>query len=497
MSRGQPDQSRKRWLAGSAMLTAASYTTYLGIRWLRSRGSGERSGPIQRLSSTVADPSLPAYIAGVMIVEPGPLLDASGRLRLDEIRSRLDRRLSHLPQMKRLAYFPGFLQGRPFWGDDPEFDLGRHIREGAVDPPGGEAELLVAAEHILRDQLDPARPPWELWLLTGLADGRLALLLKLHHAIADGLGAVAIMTTLFDLAPTVPDPPSLPWTPVPPPSRRALLADNLAAKAALAAGGLRALRHPRRLATVLTDIWRNITIGSRAPATSFNQPVPPGSSDLVRVLHMDLELARAAAHTAGAKINDLLLDIAAGGVRELLIARGEQVTGLELVAMVPVTLRSSTEARALGNQAGFMLVPLPVGEADSNRRLRLIAGATRRAKAAQRPEYFQVLGALSVVSAKVAPALMEHQRFMNLIATNVPGPTDPLYLLGARVLDVIPLLGGLLGGNVTLCFCALSYVGGLSLTVITDATAVPDIDLVLQGMKRAWNELAWQTAASR
>ena len=444
---------------------------------------------IQRLSSTVADPSALAYIAGVMIVEAGPLLDADRQLRLGEIRSRLECCLSRLPQLRRRAYFPGPFQGRPVWIDDATFAIERHIRTGPVESPGSEDEVLRVAERILRNRLDLSRPPWELWFLTGLPAGRLAVLLKLHHAIADGLGAVQVMMTLFDLGPEAPDLPLVPWTPAPPPSQRALLADNLAAKVAGLARALSALRHPGRLADAASNLWRTITMSFQSPKTSFNRPVPDGSNNQVRVIHLDLEPARVAAHAVGATVNDVLLDIAAGGLRELLIGRDDQVKDLHLFAMVPVTLRSSVKARALGNQAGFMVVPLPVGEPDGRRRLQLIQAAAQHAKAEQRSTYSQALGTLSVMSAKVAPTFMAHQRFINLIATNVPGPTVPLYLLGARILDVIPLVGGLLGGNVTVCFCAFSYVGKLNLTVIADATVVPDVDLVLRGMERTWRHL--------
>ncbi|MGZ3673916.1 MAG: wax ester/triacylglycerol synthase domain-containing protein [Ktedonobacterales bacterium] len=481
---------------------ASNITCHLKTVWTSSSarakqalGRAENAHPIERLSSTVADPSAPAYIASVMIVEAGPLLDANGRLRLTEIQHRIERRLARLPQLRRRALFPGPLQGRPIWVDAARFAIECHVRQGTVDMPGGEAEILAAAERILRDHLDQSQPPWELWFLTGLSDDHIAVLLKLHHAIADGMGAVQIVMTLFDTAPDAPDPPPAPWTPAPPPFRRALLADNLAIKATMLARTVAALRHPRQLAVLASDLRRSITMGSQAPAISFNRPVPAGSSDQLRVLHLELEPARAAAHAADAKINDVLLDIAAGGLRELLLGRGEQVTGLQVFAMVLVTLRSSAEARALGNHAGFMIVPLPLSEPDGRQRLRLIGASTRKAKAEQHPAYFQVLGALSVLSAKVAPALMERQRYMNLIVTNVPGPTVPLYLFGARILDVIPLLGGFLGGNVTVCFCALSYAGHLNLTAIADAAIIPDVDFILQGMQRTWVELAGRAAA--
>jgi diacylglycerol O-acyltransferase len=160
---------------------------------VRDRQSGKTS-PIQRLSSSVADPSAPAYIAAVMLVEAGPLLEADGRLRIAVIRRRLERRLSRLPQLKRRAYFPRLLQGRPVLVDDAGFAIERHICQGAVAVPGDEAQLLTIAQRILRAPLDRAHPPWELWFLTRLPGGRLAIVMKLHHAIADGLGVVQMMT---------------------------------------------------------------------------------------------------------------------------------------------------------------------------------------------------------------------------------------------------------------------------------------------------------------
>jgi len=446
-----------------------------------------------RVSATVADPSAPAYIAGVMIVESAPLVDANGSPRMDEIQARIERRLSRLPQLKRRAHFPGPFQGRPVWVDDGAFMVDHHIRQGTVDPPGDEKELLAVAERILRGPLDPTHPPWELWLLTGLASAHIAILIKLHHAIADGLGAVAIMTTLFDLAPDATDPEPALWTPTPLPSARALLSDNLAGTFTAFARALSALRHPRQIADLATYLRRTVAMSFRAPRTSFNRPIPSGSSSGVRVLHIDLEQARASAHAAGGKINDLVLALAAGGLRELLLGRGERVSGERLYAMVLVTLRSAADAHELGNQAGFVVIPLPVGEVEAASRLRLIAGATRHEKAEQRAAASQMVGAGSVASSRITPLIMSHQRMINLVATNVPGPSVPFYFLGARIVDAIPLLGGLLGGNVTICFCALSYAGRLNVTVIADARTIPDLDRVLRGMRCAWLDLSHLT----
>jgi diacylglycerol O-acyltransferase / wax synthase len=168
--------------------------------------------------------------------------------------------------------------------------------------------------------------------------------------------------------------------------------------------------------------------------------------------------------------------------------------GLELRAAVPATLRSADAARELGNAAGVIVVPLPAAEPNSVRRLETIAASTRAAKAQQHPstgqDWFGWLAALGL-----ARRLIERQLMINFFVSNVPGPTVPPYVLGARIEDVMPVIG--LGGNVTMMFGALSYCGHLSVLVNADAAACPDIDVLAAGMKRAWEGLAGVTAVAR
>jgi diacylglycerol O-acyltransferase / wax synthase len=182
----------------------------------------------------------------------------------------------------------------------------------------------------------------------------------------------------------------------------------------------------------------------------------------------------------------------AGGVRALLAARAEPVPGGELMVSMPATLRSADQARKLGNAAGAIAVAVPAGERDPVRRLEAIAARTRAAKAEQRPAY--ALGFFGRLAAwpPLARRLLERQRMINCFASNVPGPVAPLYVLGARIEDVMPVIG--LAGNVTLMFSALSYCGHLSLVVNADAEGYPDVDVLCAGMDRAWRELRGEAA---
>lgn len=200
-----------------------------------------------------------------------------------------------------------------------------------------------------------------------------------------------------------------------------------------------------------------------------------------------LEAARDVAHSAGAKVNDVVLDLVAGGLRELLASRGEAVAGVELIGTVAVSLRTSSEARDLGNEVGVIAVPHPIGEGDSKRRLAMIAAATRKAKAEQHPgAVTAAVGGLAATP--VAQYLMGHQHWVNVFTTNLVGPPVPVYVLGAKILDVVPIIQ--VSGNVTLAFCAISYAGRLYLVVTADASANPDIDVVMLRMEQAWRLLA-------
>lgn len=193
-------------------------------------------------------------------------------------------------------------------------------------------------------------------------------------------------------------------------------------------------------------------------------------------------------------MNDVLLCVVVGGVADLLAARGERVAGLELKASVPATLRSADSARQLGNAAGAIVVGLPAGERDPIRRLEAVAASSRAAKAEQRRAAAQGVFALLGAWSLLIRWLVERQRMVNFFVSNVPGPPVPLYLLGARLEDVMPVIG--LAGNMTLMFAALSYCGRLSLVINADRAAYRDLDVLVAGVERAWRELGGEADAA-
>jgi diacylglycerol O-acyltransferase len=434
----------------------------------------------------------PAHIAGLCLITAEPLLDATGALDLALIKRRLERRLVRVPALRRIIQSTPPLGGPPLWVDDPQFSIDRHILTARLASPGDEVILLRTVELVLRQLLDRTHPLWELWSLTDLKDGRVGMLVKIHHALADGGAAIALITSLLDFAPDAPEPPASIWSLRPAPSPQALVCDTVRNRLAAIRS---TLAHPaqvaHRVGATLTDSAQFLRRWNAAPRTSLNATPVPGCR--IRALPLDLQTAIAVAHAHHAKINDVVLSVVSGGLRELLITRGETVAGLELTALVPETLRPEQAAGELGNAVGMLLVRLPVGEADALRRLTRIAISTRLAKAEQHPGYISdLLGMGAAIG--VARPFMARQRMANIFVTNVPGPPAPLYVLGARIEEVLPLIGP--GGNVTLMFAALSYCERLTILLTASADAYPDLDVLVAGLKRSAEDLM-ERAATR
>jgi WS/DGAT/MGAT family acyltransferase len=378
------------------------------------------------------------------------------------------------------------LGGGVLWVDDHRFDIRYHVRETSVERPGGDPQLLDAAARLYGQLLSRERPLWELWFLNGVSDGRVGVLLKLHHSVADGLAAVAIMGSLFDVQPDAPDPVPDQWVAKPVPGARALVADNLSYKVRAVGRAAAMLAHPRLVvegARLRIRVARE-AFGPSAPRTSLNQVVRSGRQ--IRFLRLDLGAMKKVARAHPATVNHVVLDLWAEGLRALMRYRHEPTSGIELMTNIPVSLRSAREARTIDNQVGFLALPLPVWEPDIQRRLDLIVRTTRKAKTDQRPAL--MAGFLAAASAlPIAKYLSAHQHSVNVRASNVIGPPVPMYVLGARILDILPITR--LFGNVGLTLLAFSYAGQISLVVTADATAFPDLDVLMAGMEQGWHQL--------
>jgi len=438
--------------------------------------TAERLSAFDLTNLAVEAPDTPMHVGMVAVVDGRSLLDAGGRPRWAEIHDRIRAGLAAAPKLRKVVYRPGPLAGRPLWVDDPAFAIERHVEQAAVEPPGGEDELLALAERLMRPPLDRSRPLWHLWVVTGLPGRRLAVVVKLHHAVGDGVAAIRLMTALLD-----PPPGPASWIPVAAPPWPRLVSARLRRPAGRRSRGT-AERPPLR--RVVRGAWQTLRQGWAAPRTSLNAPI--GAARRLGVVRLDLAEAKTVAHAAGGKANDVVLALIAGGLGAVLRSRGESVDDLDLRVAVAVSLREAGRPAGDGNHNGSIVIRLPLHGADPAARLRALTAETTRAKRQQTAvaqQHFMILMART----GLARWLSRTQHIVNLVESNVPGPPAPIRILGAPVLELVPI--GAIAGNLTITFLTISYAGRLVITAVADRDHFPDLPVVLAGMTREWAAL--------
>jgi diacylglycerol O-acyltransferase / wax synthase len=429
----------------------------------------------------------PEDIGAVAVLDGARLLAADERLRLDAVREAIARHLPAVPRFRQVLHIPRRGLGGPLWVDASAFQLEDHVQAVPVPAPAGEAELLDTVEKLRARPFDRSRPLWQMWFLTGLPQGRVGVYIRLHHAIADGVAGVATLGALLDAEPDPPLPAAVEWTPAPLPTPYELLRDNLRRRGRTVRRALHVAAHPVATAGRVRRAWPAATVGilgERAPRTSLNRPI--GAHRRLAVVRTRLDIAKQIAHGHGGKVNDVLLAAVAGGLRELLLSRDEPVDVLILKAFVPVSLHTDGAGRAQGNQDAVMVVPLPVGEPDPVRRLELIVADTRARKQRTRSPG---LNALPIdFLQRAAWRMVTRQRTYNVSVTNVPGPPQRLFLAGAPLLELVPVVP--IVGNFTLGVGALSYTGQLSMIAVADRGTCPDVEVFADGLRGALQSLA-------
>lgn len=450
----------------------------------------ERLSPLDMSNLRVEDRGLPMHVAALVTLEQDFLASPPGRCGLDVLRETIGRRLYLVPRLRQVLYWPRTGLGPPVWTDAADFDVRQHVRTWPVPASGDEAALLQACAELNGPRLDRSRPLWQLWLLTGLADGGCALLIRLHHVVADGAAAMAMLGALFDLDSAIPIPDVPGWAPEAKPTSRELAADELRRTTLAVTRALRRIRHPSAWADRLSQLARQarqLAREGRAPRLSLNVPVS-GRRRLLLV-RADLERARAAAHAHGGTVNDVVLGAVAGGARSLLDGRGELTSRLVVKASVAVSIRDPVNASPAGNRVGIMIVPLPVGEPDTGDCLAQIVQATRERK--RRPPYQPSTRVLQRWMVRA----MSRQRTVNLLVSNLPGPTAPLWCAGMRVREMFQI--GVVQGNVPISVGVLSYAGQLNFDIIGDPDAIPDLEDFADGVSATLRQLGAQGNVER
>ena len=446
------------------------------------------------------------HVGGIAVIDPSTAPDGWG---FETVRKVIEERIHLLPPYRRRLLTVPLGLDHPYWVEDPGFDLDFHLRHIAVPAPGGPEEVATLVARIHERPLDRTRPLWEMYIIEGLAGGKVASYTKLHHAAIDGISGAEILTILLDPSPEGRD--------VPPPGPREF--DEIPGPLALLRRtAVNTLRSPAKAVRMGYELIRSIPalrplqalpalvgIGTGreevlsrpsliAPHTVFNEPL----SAHRRWAYGDIEFARVKAvkDAFGTTVNDVVLTITAGAVRRWLVDRAA-LPDRSLQAMVPISIRAAGQEGDIGNRVSAMISPIGTHLEDPVERLAFVHETMAIAKETHNAVPATILSdfaqfAPPAVAARAARVVFDHGlagRFtpFNLVISNIPGPQIPLYLAGARLEGHYPLSTIVDGSalNITLN----SYLGRLCFGIITDRELVDDVWVMLDAVDKELTEL--------
>jgi len=459
----------------------------------------QRMSPLDASFLHLEDHVTQLHIGSVAIFEGPPP-------PFDQMLEMVTGKLALVPRYRQVVRFVPLALGRPVWVDDHHFQLEYHIRRTALPAPGGEQELRNLVGRVMSQQLDRAKPLWEMWMAEGLGEGRWALVSKVHHCMVDGVSGTDLLTVILDKERDPGSPGEDVWEPESAPSAIQLLADALIERTVSPYEGVRAaraaLRAPRQFAGLFEDTTRSLIgmrgLVRRTPPSSLNGPIGPHRRwSWARSQLSDVKAVRAA---LGGTVNDVVLASITNGFRKLLLSRGESVDRA-VRTMVPVSVRSPGERGTYNNRVSAMFAELPVGIEDPRERLALIRSQMEGLKDSKQAVAGEVLTSLSGFAPPLLLALGERvatrvpQRNVNTVTTNVPGPQYPLYAAGRRLLEAFPYVP--LGGRIRVGVAIFSYDGALNFGVTGDYDAAPDVGILCAGIEQGMAELVNLAAAPR
>ncbi len=422
---------------------------------------------------------------------------------VDDVHSRL-----HLiPRYTQRAVMVPLNLGHPTWEPDPEFDIGHHIPRHRLKSPGDDAALAALCARLFAEPLDRSRPLWEMHLIEGYGHG-CAVLAKTHHCMIDGASGVQLINILMDPTPK----PSAVSPPARARSRPALphpllqaafgLLDTARAQLNLGRQAVASLAHPARglheaRATLgaVGSVVRTLLAG--APPTPFNGPL--GKRRALAWTRLSLNEVKAVKNRLGGTVNDVVLAVISGGLRDYLREHGVGVERTELKAMVPVNVRAEHDHLKLGNRVSMMVAPLPVGITDAVERLRQVSAAMELLKnggqAAQMERVVALTDLLPPPLQRPLARLQASVSPVNTVCTNVPGPRETRYLLGEPVQMMVPLVP--LAAGIGLGFAILSYADQVTIGLNADAGRVPDVERMADMLRESFEELWTATGLER
>lgn len=420
------------------------------------------------------DPTLLSTIVGIAWLEQSP--------NWDRLVETIDRATRVIPMFRRRVVESASRLATPRWTDDEAFDLTRHIRRLHSTEPATNATVIALAGAAAMTPFDRAHPLWEFTLVEHLDGDRAALVMKVHHALTDGIGGMQLALELFDLEPVAPTRPPIPDAASPTRAAQPLFgAARRAIRSAIPAT-LRAARHPARS---LAESYETVhSIGrTLAPVPDTLSPVMKGrSADRhLDILEVQLSDLKRAATTAGGSVNDGFMAAVAGGLRRYHEFHGAPVDQLRVT--LPISIRKPFDPPG-GNRITLIRFAVPVSERDPASRI-CAMGPLCRAARDERSLRFTgaIAGALNLLPRGVISSMLKHVDF---VATDIPGFDFPVYLAGARMERYVAF-GPTVGTAIN--FALLSYDGTCCVGISMDPAAVPDPDVLIDSAREGFEEV--------
>lgn len=432
------------------------------------------------------------HIGSVGVFE-GPVPDFA------QIRDEIAGKLYRVPRYRqRMRHVPGEL-GRPVWEDDPTFAIDHHLHRVALPHPGGTRELQDEVGRLMSEPLEQDRPLWEDWVVEGLADGRWALVTKVHHSMVDGIAGTDLLTTLFGHD-DVPEERYDDAAARPAPHGLALavrsVRETVVESSAATMAAVTALVHPRELGSRSRGFADGLLhfVTALRPVSRTSLVGPIGSDRSYRWAEVPLGDVLALRSAYGCTVNDVVLAAVTMGFQALLVHRGESPTPHAVRALVPVSVRRPDERGDLDNRVSAILLDLPVDQLGPTSVLEVVHDRMRRLKTSHEAEAGELLTSLGnlvpppVLAAGLRLAFRFPQQFLTTVATNVPGPREELSLAGRRMLAAYPYVP--IADRLRIGIAVTSYAGNLLFGITADKDTTDDIDVLRDGLVGAFADLA-------